>query len=375
MASSAVEYLAYSPSVERLEADEPVIFDELSRTMQHITRTMASRYRHAYRPVHAKSHGVLVGTLAVKPDLPPSLAQGLFERRGSYPIILRFSTNPGDMLADNVSSPRGLALKVLNVDGEKVASHAAGTTQDFVCIDANAFTAPGPKQFLEQIKTFDKNLETPEGIKHAVSVAARGTNAVLKAVHLPSATLEGIGAAATHILGESFSTVAPLRYGDYVCKLGIAPASENLKELTGKAVDLGEDYNALGNLIMRFFRHETAVWDVKVQLALAPESADAAEEDKEFPIELADKEWPEGKSPWQTVAQITAGPQDTYSDARQLFVDERLSFSPWHALEAHRPLGGIMRSRLKAYEQAKMYRAQRNDREMAEPQSIAEVPA
>lgn len=76
------------------------------------------------------------------------------------------------MLADSVSSPRGLALKILNVDGPKVANHAGESTQDFVCINADAFTAPDPKGFLKQIKLFDKNLETPEGVKHAVSVAA-----------------------------------------------------------------------------------------------------------------------------------------------------------------------------------------------------------
>lgn len=368
-------YLQYSHEVEKVAPDEHVIFDELSRTMQHITRSMASRYRHAYRPVHAKSHGVLVGTLEVLPGLPQPFAQGLFAKPASYPTILRFSTNPGDMLADNVSSPRGLAIKVLNVTGTKVANYTNGTTQDFVCVNANAFTAPDPKGFLEQIKTFDKNLGTPEGVKHAVSLAARGTNAVLKALHLPSATLEGIGASATHILGESFSTVAPLRYGDYVAKIGFAPGSDSLKKLVGEHVDLGEEYNALEELIKKFFRHETAVWDVKVQLALAPEDPSVPEERKDFPIEAADKPWPEEKSPWQTVGHITVTPQDSYSDARQLFVDERLSFSPWHSLEAHRPLGGIMRSRLKAYEEAIRYRAQRNERERAEPMEINEVPA
>ncbi len=367
--------LSYSPGVEQPAPDEHVTFDELSRTMQHITRHMATRYRHAYRPVHAKSHGILVGTLEVLPNLPEPLAQGLFAQPKSYPVIMRFSTNPGDMLADNVSSPRGLALKVLNVEGDKTANHEGGTTQDFVCISANAFGAPDPKGFLEQIKLFDKNLDTPENVKHAVSVAARATNAVLKAVHLPSATLEGIGAPATHILGESFSTVAPLRYGAYVAKIGFAPGNDVLKKLTGESVDLGADYNALEEMIKKFFRHETGVWDVKAQLALAPDDANAEEKDKDFPVEKADKEWPEEKSPWQTVARITVTPQDTYSDSRQTFVDERLSFSPWHALEAHRPLGGIMRSRLKAYEEAIKYRVQRNDRERAEPASIDEVPA
>ena len=169
---------------------------------------------------------------------------------------MRFSTNPGDMLADNVSSPRGLALKVLNVEGETVPNHAGAATQDFVCINANAFPVPDPEGFLKQIKLFDKGLEVSEGVKHAASLAARGANAVLKAVHLSSAALEGIGAPAVHPLGESFSTVAPLRYGDYVAKIGFAPASENLKDLTGKGIDLGQDYNALEEEIKRFFRLE-----------------------------------------------------------------------------------------------------------------------
>ncbi len=198
-------------------------------------------------------------------------------------------------------------------------------------------------------------------MKHAVSVTARATNAVLGVVGLHSATLEGIGAPATHILGESFSTVAPLRYGAYVAKVGFAPASESLTKLTGESIDLGADYNALEELIKKFFRHETGVWEVKVQLALRRRRG-AEEKDKDFPIEEADKEWPEDKSPWQVVGRITMLPQNSYSDARQLHVDETMSFNPWHGLAAHQPLGGIMRSRKKAYEEAAKYRAQRNAR-------------
>ncbi len=377
MTSSNANYLLYSPAVEQPATDEAQVFDELSQTMQHITRSMASRYRHAYRPVHAKSHGVLLGTFEVLPNLPEHLAQGLFAHPATYPVILRFSTNPGDMLADSVSSPRGLALKVLNVEGPKVANHSGELTQDFVCINADAFTAPDPKGFLEQIKLFEKTLETPEGVKHIVSVAARATNAVLRAIHLPSSTLEGIGAPATHILGESFSTVAPLRFGNYVAKIGFAPASDSLKQLTGKGIDLGADYNALELLIKEFFQNQSGVWDVKAQLALAPEAAAAGSkhDGDHFPIEKADKKWPEDKSPWQAIGRFAVEPQESYSDARQLFVDEQLSFSPWHALEEHRPLGGVMRSRLKAYEEAARYRAQRNARPKVEPHSISEIPA
>lgn len=366
--------LAYTPELEKPAPDEHVTFDELSRTMQHITRTMASHYRHAYRPVHAKSHGVLVGTLEVLPGLPEPLAQGLFAIPATYPVILRLSTNPGDLLADDVSSPRGFAVKVLGVTGDVLPNHTGNTTQDFVCVTADVFGAPDPAGFLKQIKLLDKTLEVPEEVKHAVSVGARATNAVLGVVGLHSGTLENIGAPAVHILGESFTTIAPLRFGSYVAKLGFAPGSENLQKLTGQSVDLGAGYNALEDLIRNFFRHETAVWDVKVQLALAPEPG-TDEKHNKFPIEDATVRWPPEKSPWQTVARITVSPQDSYSDDRQRFVDEQISFTPWHALAAHQPLGGIMRSRRKAYEEASKFRAERNARPHIEPKSIDEIPA
>jgi catalase len=367
------DYLPYSTSVENPAPDEAVTFDELSRTMQHITRSLAAKYRHANRPVHAKSHGLLVGRLEVLPTLAPELAQGLFTTPGSYPVVMRFSTNPGDILADNVSTPKGLAVKVLNVEGEMLPSNAGNTTQDFVCVNANAFGAPDPAGFLESLRTFDKTLNTPEEVKHAASVVAQVANSALKLIHHPSGTLEAIGAAPTHILGESFSTVAPLRWGEFVAKVGIAPASESLSSLTGKHVDLSLDYNELEVIIKKFFHNETAVWEVKAQLALAPRAGQTAD-DRDFSIEKADKPWPEEESPWRVIGRITVSPQESYSDARQLFVDEQLSFTPWHALAAHRPLGGIMRSRLKAYEEAAKFRAQRNGRIIREPKSIDEVP-
>ncbi len=359
-------YLPYSASVEVIAPDEAQTFTQLGETMLAITRTMADRYRHAYRPVHAKSHGVVKAQLEVMQGLPEELAQGLFAKPGTYDALMRFSTNPGDMLADNVSSPRGLAIKVMDVNGRTLPGIDGHTSQDFVCVNGDVFTAPDPKAFLSQIKTFQKTLTVSEGVKHAVSVAARATNAAIGVVGLHSASLEGVGAAATHPLGESFTTVSPLRYGDYVAKIGFAPSNAALRELTGKSIDLDESYNALRDKIRAFFGESTGVWDVKVQLALADE--------KNFPIEKADTRWPEDESPWRVVARLTALPQESYSDARQTFVDEQVGFTPWHALEAHRPLGGIMRSRKAAYEEAQKYRAQRNARERVEPVSLAQIP-
>ena len=362
-----MSYLPYSPSVEVPAADEKEIFEQLSGVMQHITRTMAGHYRHAYRPVHAKSHGVLVGTLEIHSGLPETLAQGLFAKPGTHPVILRFSTNPGDLLADSVSSPRGLAVKVLGVEGEMLDSHAGKSTQDFVCINAKAFGVPDPAGFLQLVKLLDKTLEYPEVLKQLVSTVARGTNELLRAVGIHSGPLDNIGHPYTHILGETFSTVAPLRYGKYVGKIEFAPASQNVQELSGKHIDAGDGFNPIEEAVREFFKRETAMWEVRTQLALDPPET--------TPIEDGSKAWPEEENPYRTVATLIVGPQESYSDSRQIFVDEQLSFSPWHGLASHQPLGGIMRARKDSYEAAQKYRAHRNERVHVEPESIAEVPA
>jgi hypothetical protein len=73
-------------------------------------------------------------------------------------------------------------------------------------------------------------------------------------------------------------------------------------------------------------------------------------------------------------AKIVARPQNAYSLERRVYVDEKLSFDPWHCLLAHRPLGNIMRARFHAYQASTDFRHSANGREMVEPRSIGELP-
>jgi hypothetical protein len=70
--------------------------------------------------------------------------------------------------------------------------------------------------------------------------------------------------------------------------------------------------------------------------------------------------WPEDKSPYVTVARIEVAPQDSYSDAMAASVDRGASFSPWHGLAAHQPLGAINRVRKAIYEASARFRLSRN---------------
>lgn len=48
-----------------------------------------------------------------------------------------------------------------------------------------------------------------------------------------------------------------------------------------------------------------------------------------------------------------------------------MAFSPWHGLAAHRPIGGVMRSRKPAYEMSSGFKGQFNGCPIHEPRSLA----
>jgi hypothetical protein len=93
-----------------------------------------------------------------------------------------------------------------------------------------------------------------------------------------------------------------------------------------------------------------------------------------MPVEDPTVPWPEDLSPYIPVARLTAGPQNAYSPARRVFVDEILSFNPFHCLAAHRPLGNIMRARRPVYARSSAYRHEMDGRPMTEPHDISELP-
>src|ERR1700733_3224778 len=104
--------IPYSPSMEIPEMDEAKTIQQLVETLLKISQITYQDGHHALRSVHAKSHALLEGQLTVLSNLPPDLAQGLFAAPGTYPILMRLSSTPGDLLNDSVSTPRGLAIKV-----------------------------------------------------------------------------------------------------------------------------------------------------------------------------------------------------------------------------------------------------------------------
>jgi len=93
-----------------------------------------------------------------------------------------------------------------------------------------------------------------------------------------------------------------------------------------------------------------------------------------MPVEDGSVEWSEEESPYRPIGRITIPAQEAYSPARRVYVDDMLSFSPWHCMPEHQPLGSIMRVRHSVYATASEYRHRMNALPRVEPSSIDEMP-
>jgi hypothetical protein len=357
-------FVRYSDDVEIIGPREAETFEQITATLLDIVKRVGQRQRHVVRAVHAKSHGLLKAELEVLPGLREGLRQGLFARPASYGAIMRFSTDPGDILSDHISTPRGVAIKVVGVEGEMLPHHSGKMTQDFVLRNTSTFAAHAD-DFLKNVQLIAKHVDDSEALKQAVSSAAQKTEEALEAVGGQSAFIKSFGHPPTHPLGETYHSAAPLRFGEYFGKLRLAPVSDNLVALRGKRIEHPGAWNSLKDSILSFFERETAIWELRIQ---------ACTDRTAMPVEDASVEWDDRLSAPLAVARIIARPQNAYSDARRVWVDEELSFNPWHSLAAHRPLGNIMRARFKSYQASSHFRRTAEGRPIVEPRSIDELP-
>ncbi len=350
-------WVIYGEGVEQEQPNEQAQIEAIVASMGRVNEAVFDKHRHALRDAHAKSHGILKGVLTVRPDLPDELVQGIFSAGRTYDVVARLSSAPGDIHPDGVRSLKGMALKVMGVDG-------AGT-QDFLMANLPVLpfgTVAAYLAFQEAAEERAVRRETPAVLAPELAHAA---SVVLEAVGHPNRLLEALGATANHILGETFHSMAALRYGRYVAKLSLTPASENVRLLAGQPVDDSGNDSVYRDLVVEFFRREAAEYTLRVQLCVDLET---------MPVEDASVEWPEEASPFVPLGTVRFPAQEAYSSARRVYGDEVLSFNPWQCVEAHRPLGSIMRSRRAAYEASSRFRHARNVQPRVEPRDAGEIP-
>lgn len=355
----------FTPSVETIAPDEQETVQGLNDSFREILETTSQDYGHAVRAVHAKAHGIARGTLTIAADLPRELAQGIFATPGTHEAVIRISTNAGDILDDSVSLPRGLALKILDVAGDRLPGSEGDTTQDFIMVNAPAFAAPDAKAFAKNLNLLSKTTDRFEGVKKAMSATFRVVESALEAVGGQSSTLQLLGGAKpVHPLGETYYSQTPLRYGDHIAKVAMFPVSPSLTRLTGELVDITTRPDALREVVRDELIEHGGTWELRVQLNT---DLDA------MPIEDATVVWDEAESPFVTVATLEIPPQLSWEHGVTDRTDDALSYSIWHGITAHQPLGGINRARKATYDFSATFRSNFNGCPVHQPATLSEL--
>jgi Catalase len=356
-------YLSFDPSIESPQPDEA---DTIKTIVASIERTSVESFKsHArgIRQQHAKGHGFLRGELVIYDDLPRHLRQGLFAVSRAYPVIVRLSTAFGDLRSDRIRVPRGMAVKVLGVDGAKALGDDDSTNQDFLLVNHKSYFADAAA-YLGAQRIFERQPGLPDFALRTAGFLSRGLVSVAKAADWKLPMLfYALADEGLNIVGETFYSEGAIRFGDYVCRLSAAPVSKAATELTGCPAHSSDDI--LRESVVAFFNSNPAEYELRAQLGV---------DLGRTPIEDASVDWPEELTPFQPLGKIVIPPQSPDSPARRAYAQDTLSFDPWRCLRDHQPLGSIMRLRKDAYRMSANLRHQANQRPRVEPRDVSEFP-
>ena len=319
--------------------EEQLVQDLVARLKQRITHDNPKR--NMRRDAHAKLHGLVKAEFTVLADLPPHLRVGLFREPKTYQAWVRYSNQDSAISPDINGDIRGMAIKLMGVGGEKILEEAkSAATHDFVLISTPVFVTKDVAEFDAMIK-------------------AMGSNALVKAWFFLShwRILKNLRSAMkpfSNLLQTQFFSATPYLFGDRAVKYSARPHLPRQEAFPEKPSD-----DFLRERLVRDLTQNEMVFDFCVQFQIDKEA---------MPIEDPGVLWDEAVSPFQAVARIKILRQEFDSEAQRAYGDN-LSFSPWHALPAHRPLGSINRARKIVYRAISLFRHESNQTARFEPEA------
>lgn len=340
--------LPYTDHVEMIPADEAEDIKKVVQAMESILARSHAKTGKFLADVHVKTHGYARGEFRVLPNLPSDLAQGLFQRDGVYPAVVRFSNASSHKQSDAIPDGRGMAIKVSEVVGGLISTDEARVaSQDFLMINHPVFFARNVKDFLrlEQVlaQVDDSSFATLHG-----ALTGGDWNPLHWHWREMLTAAQIVGQLPSHLASNTYFSMAPIRYGNFVAKYRARPIGDRFDSYLSLIQRLVSEADALRLALEETLRAQEVLFEFQVQLRTS---------DRTMPIEDATVEWPESESPFRTVAHLLL-PRQEIEVLRHDEHFKSLAFNVWHALEAHRPLGGINRVRRVAYEISSKWRRQ-----------------
>ena len=297
----------------------------------------------ALRDAHPKAHGCVRAEFKINETLPPLLAQGVFIPGKTYQAWIRFSNGSSNAKqADIKKDARGMAIKLLEVSGKNLSDENS-STQDFIMINHPVFFANDPARYLSFMQDIN-------------------SDKFLKKLHIPFA----LGAKGTWIALNSRNKISnPLqtRYWSMVpYQLGLGDHRQAVKYSARACSTIVSPIPARPNrdFLREALRTSLQESDACMEFLVQPRTSTS------MSVEDSMTEWKEDQAPFYKVATIHI-PKQVFDTPEQNKFCENLSFTPWHALVEHKPLGGINRMRKIIYEQISRVRHEMNSTERLEP--------
>ena len=364
--------------IENPELEE----QQIEEAAQIQVKLLEKRYappKPVLRGVHPKSHGCVKATFTVNADIAPNFQVGLFAEPGrQFDAIVRFSNaaaldgpdvdcrgrNAAPATPDKHGS-RGMAIKVLDVEGEMLSRDGGARNQDFLMINQPVFAFANTEDYLRLQRILDRDDDDPAGFFAPLragdpTLPAHVREAILKEIREQQIEPDDIqrilatfkiirGIQATpcaNPLGMQYFSAAPFLFGaGRVMKFSARPCAE---VPPATVQDPTREHYLREILTDTMKRADTVQFDFMVQVRSGGD---------DMGIEDASSGWDEATHPFVRVARITiAAPQDDVDSDERKAECEALAFSPWHSLAAHQPIGSINRLRLAVYEAAAEHR-------------------
>ncbi len=323
-----------------------------------IARTIEERYpaekRPARRDAHPKAHGCVRASFTVDDTVPENLAQGVFIPGRSYEAWIRFSNGNSDPeRPDVLGDARGMAIKLMGVPGAKLLpEESTAETQDFIMINHPVFFIDDPRDYL----TLVKRGSSANPLVKVLAPFALGLKGAMIARTISKKQIE-------NPLHTRFWSMVPYRLGDDARKQAIKFSAIPCLAHANNDIPKDPDANYLRKAMANTLSTGDACFDFMVQ----PRRSEAMK------VEDSKTEWLESEAPFIKVAKVHVPKQVFDTDAQMAFC-ENLSFTPWHALPEHRPLGGVNRVRRIVYEQVSRLRHDLNHAPRKEPTGDESFP-
>jgi hypothetical protein len=331
---------------EHLYPREDLVAAKLSAVIEQSIRQQYSPGS-ARRDAHPKAHGCVKAEIHVPETLPVGLAQGIFIPGSRYEAWIRFSNGSSDPTrADIKRDARGMAIKVLGVPGKKLLQDEdEATTQDFIMINHPVFFATDPARYL----SFMQDANSGHFYTKLLIPFALGAKGTLIALETRNSRI-------SNPVQTRYWSMVPYQLGTGPGRLAVKYSARPCSAAVDPMPSQPEHDFLRGAL-----RNTLQNGDACMEFLVQPRTS------RSMDVEDSRIEWKEAQAPFYKVATIRI-PRQVFDTPEQNQFCENLSFTPWHALPQHRPLGVTNRLRKVIYDHISRVRHEMNATERREPQ-------